>query len=113
MENNKIFADGLMWKDAHEKAPPFVKGTILVEASKFKAFMEANVQYISPKGWLTIDMKESKKGGIYFELNTWKPETSKPEGTGSIPISKPTSTSGSELMAKKRFDPETGEELPF
>lgn len=67
-----IFADGLMWKDPHEKAPNFIKGALIVNAEKFNDFMKANMQHASEKGWLNIDMKESKNGAIYFQLNTWK-----------------------------------------
>ena len=74
MDKEKVFVDGWFWKDPHEKAPNFVKGSISINAHKFRAFMEANVEHLSEKGWFTVDMKESKDGSIYFELNTWKPE---------------------------------------
>lgn len=73
MNNDKIFVDGFFWKDANEKLPDYFKGTIVINAHKFHKFMEENVQHLSEKGYLTIDMKESKSGEIYFELNTWKP----------------------------------------
>lgn len=73
MEKQIIFADGLMWKDPHEKAPAWVKGDISINVSKFKSFLDDNIGHISEKGWMKIVMKESKSGSIYFELDTWKP----------------------------------------
>lgn len=95
MDKEKIFADGILWKDPHEKAPEYVKGELIVNAEKFNEFMRNNMQYASAKGWLNIQMKESKNGSIYFELNTWKPapKTETPQSTltsvqpdGSPPI---------------------------
>lgn len=70
---DKIFADGLIWQDPHEKAPDFVKGNLVINAEKFTDFMKNQTEYISAKGWLKIVMKESKNGTIYFELDTYKP----------------------------------------
>lgn len=72
-KQEKIFADGLLWQDPHEKAPEFIKGSLVVNMAIFDQFMKANLQHASAKGWLKIIMKESKTGSIYFELDTWKP----------------------------------------
>lgn len=65
-----IFADGLMFREPHEGAPSFVKGSLSVNVKKFTEWVK---QYENEKGWVTIDMKESKTFVTYFQLNTWKP----------------------------------------
>lgn len=71
---NKIFADGLIWQDPHEKAPDFIKGQLIIKPEKFIEFMKQHMEYCSPKGWIKIDLKESQNKTMYFELNTWKPK---------------------------------------
>lgn len=66
-----IFADGMTFKEPHERAPAFVKGSISIKVDKFVAFLNAHA---NEKGWVTLDMKESKSLVTYFQLNTWKPE---------------------------------------
>jgi hypothetical protein len=78
MDKKTIFADGIIFQDPHEKAPQFIKFELVINPQKFVEFMRANMEYTTPKGWMKIVAKESKKGGIYFELDTWKP-TPKPE----------------------------------
>ena len=67
---DKIFIDGMIFKAPHEKAPEFIKGTLSVKCEDFLAFMKVH----SNKGWLNIDLKESKNGKYYAELNTWNPD---------------------------------------
>lgn len=74
-----IFVDGLMFQAPREGAPDFVKGSILVKVETFVEWIKQQDEHKSEKGWLNIDMKKSKKGGLYFQLNTWKP-TPKSEG---------------------------------
>lgn len=71
-----IFADGLMFKEPREGAPSFVKGSLSVKVDKFIAFLK---EHQNEKGWVTLDMKESKNLTTYFQLNTWKPKLQKPE----------------------------------
>jgi len=67
-----IFVDGLYIKKP-EKAPDFVKGKVSINVEKLGKFIKENKEHIS-NGYLNIDMLESKKGGLYFKLNTWKAE---------------------------------------
>lgn len=106
MENTKIFVDGLTWKDPRENAPKFVKGSIFLNASRLRKFLEDNVQHISEKGWFTIDMKESQNGVIYFELNTWKPN----KNTGTTPVEIDKSTMTSTGMNGEKIDTNS---IPF
>ncbi len=70
MENNKIFADGMRFERPGEKVPEWIKGKISINAPKFIEFLQ---KYQNEKGWLNLDLKESKQGTLYVELNTYKP----------------------------------------
>lgn len=72
MENkDKVFADGLIFKGPRENAPDFVKGSLSIKVEEFKQFLDAHV---TNAGWVNLDIKESKGGKLYCELNTYKPE---------------------------------------
>ena len=68
MNEEKIFADGMRFELPGEKAPTWIKGKISINADKFIAFVE---QYKNERGWLNLDVKESKNGTLYVELNTY------------------------------------------
>jgi len=66
----KQFIDGLQFKKPNEKAPAFVKGSISINLNKFMEYADKNQN----NGWINIDLKESKTGNYYAELNTFKPQ---------------------------------------
>jgi len=76
-----IFPDGLTWKDPSEKAPSFIKGQIHVHAKKLVTWLQANKNLISERGYVVLDLKESMKGGLYFSVNTWKPQPKQERNT--------------------------------
>jgi hypothetical protein len=82
MADDKIFANGLIFKAPRENAPDFVKGSISVKVDEFVAFLQANN---TNSGWVNIDIKESKGGKIYCELNTYKPERPNIEPKEDVP----------------------------
>lgn len=65
---DKVFVDGMIVKDAK---PDFVKCKVSISCKEFDAFMNANHK----NGWLNIDVKESKNGKLYAELDTWEPKS--------------------------------------
>lgn len=67
---DKIFADGLIFKEPKDNAPDFVKGSLSIRVDEFTAFLE---KHKSQYGWVNIDLKIGKSGNAYAELNTWKP----------------------------------------
>jgi len=69
MTEEKIFADGMWFQGPGPKAPQFVKGKISVKVDAFIAFLQAHA---SKSGWVNLDLKESRKGVLYLELNTWQ-----------------------------------------
>lgn len=70
MEKETIFPDGFIIKKPHDNAPDFVKAKVSIKAEEFVAFMKKHVD----NGWINIDIKTSKGGKLYAQLNDWKPE---------------------------------------
>ena len=68
MNQEKVFADGIRFKNPGPKAPTFVKGKISVNVDNFIKFL----QIYSQNGWVNLDLKESKNGVLYLELNTYQ-----------------------------------------
>lgn len=86
MDNEKVFVDGMIFNKKHDNAPDFIKGHIAVKVEEFVPFIE---KHKKDDGWVNIDLKLSKGGKLYFELNTWKPENKKDSsdiGPGDIPF---------------------------
>ena len=68
--NDKIFADGLFFKRS-ETAPDFVVGKLSVNADKFAQFISVHK---NEGGYVNLEVKKSKAGGFYVELDTWQPK---------------------------------------
>lgn len=75
MENNKEFPKGIKWNNPHPNAPDFVKGQISFKVDEFKDYLDTKQR----NGWVNIDLKESKKGNLYLELNEYKKAGDNPE----------------------------------
>ena len=73
MKNEPIFLDGVFFDKPREGAPDFVKGKMAIQPEKLIAFLKNNIEHLSPKGWINFDLKQSKSGSLYFQVNTWKP----------------------------------------
>lgn len=76
-QQEKIFADGFSFK-RREGAPSFVIGRQSIKVDEAIAFLKANVK----NGWVNLDIKQSKGGSYYCELDTWE---AKPQGQ-AVPI---------------------------
>lgn len=63
------FVDGLIMKDRHEKAPDFVKCHISIKRKELIAWL-----HNKPDEWINLDVRRSKAGKLYAEVNNWKPE---------------------------------------
>ena len=69
----KQFAKGIYFRQPSEKAPDFVKGSISIKVAEFRAFL----QRFENEDWINLDLKESKNGKCYFELNQWTKKSAK------------------------------------
>lgn len=68
MQESKTFADGLIAKAPHPNAPDFVKAKLSIKVEDFTKFLEAHAK---GDGWVNIDVKESKGGKWYCQLDHW------------------------------------------
>jgi len=67
----KIFTNGLIFKEPRAKAPPYVKGSLSIKVDEFIVWLG---DHKGEKEWINIEIKESKGGKIYCELDTWQPK---------------------------------------
>ena len=69
MSNEKEFVDGLIIKAPHEKAPDFVKARISIKRKDLGNWLRKR-----DDDWINLDVKVSKGGSWYAEVDNWKPE---------------------------------------
>lgn len=65
------FPDGLIIKAPRQGAPDFVKGSISIKTMNFLQYLQRQTT-----DWINIDIKESRNGKWYAQINDWKPENS-------------------------------------
>ena len=94
MENDKVFADGFIFK-RNENAQEFVIGGISVKVDEATKSLASNAN----NGWVNLDVKQSKSGKYYMELNTFKPKAN----GGNAPA----------VAKKDNFKVAAGDGLPF
>lgn len=70
MEQN--FVDGLYYNEPNEGAPDFVLGGLSFSKDRFLTWLDQ--QQANDKGYVKVDIKRSKEGKIYCQLNTYKPK---------------------------------------
>ena len=76
MENTRKFIDGMFISKAGEKRPDFIKAEITLYPEQLVPFLKANATQNTAGKWqVRIDVKQSKEGKLYAELNDWKPES--------------------------------------
>ena len=66
-KQSKTFANGFIFK-RNDNAPDFVVGKLSIKAQDAIMFIN---QY-NKKGWLNLDIKKSKEGKFYMELDTYE-----------------------------------------
>ena len=71
--SDKEFVNGLLVKPPREGAPDFVKGSLSIRRDEMINFLAQKKE-----DWINIDIKASKEGKWYAEVNNWKPQQSAP-----------------------------------
>lgn len=66
----KEFVDGL-FVNRRENAPEFVKASLSFKVENFADYLKSKA---NARGYVNIDILESKEGKLYAKLNDWKPE---------------------------------------
>lgn len=77
----KQFPQGIRISNPHEKAPNYIRAKVSIKVDEF-------IQWLSEfqdNGWVNLSLNKSQKGVLYFELDTWKPNTQKVEKYKSQP----------------------------
>lgn len=69
-KNEAIFVDGMIFKKPHQNAPDFVKGKISIKVHELTQFIDKH----NKDGWVNIDLKKSKGGKYYLQLDNWEPK---------------------------------------
>ncbi len=70
MTEEPIFPKGLIFKKPRYNAPEFVKGSISIKRLELIDWLNT-----FQDEWLNLDLKESKQGKYYSQLNTFKLKT--------------------------------------
>ena len=81
--NEKKFVDGLIVKKPHDNAPDFVKARLSLKLDEFASWVGQWKKENAGEEWINIELKESKQGKLYAELDSWKPDTSRSNGSAS------------------------------
>lgn len=71
----KVFAKGFSFK-RNDNAPEFVVGKLSLKADEAIQFIKDNSQ----TGWVNLDVKKSKEGKYYIELDTFNQKNKVEEG---------------------------------
>ena len=69
---------GIIFKKPNEKAPEWVKGHLSFKVDEAVPWLQANEN----NGWVNLDIKKSKEGKLYIQLNEWKKEAAPTEDPG-------------------------------
>lgn len=80
MDSEKQFVEGIFVERPSENAPEFIKAKLSVKPAELMPFLE---KHVNNAGFVNLDLKESKAGKLYLEVNSWKPE--KPESIKETP----------------------------
>lgn len=72
-KKEKVFAKGIYFDKPKEGSPDFVKGKISVKVDDFIAFAK---EHEKKSGYINLDLKKSKEGKLYLELNSWEKKES-------------------------------------
>lgn len=80
-QKETVFVDGLIVKSKHENAPDFIKCHLSLKVDELKRFLDEH----QDKGWVNVDVKESKGGKLYAQLNDWKPEGKEDDRVPAVP----------------------------
>jgi len=63
------FLNGLIFKLPNQQAPDFIKGSLSIKRQE----LIDELSKMSDE-WINLDLKVSKEGKAYAQINTWKPD---------------------------------------
>ena len=74
------FADGLIVKAPHERAPEYVKAKISIHRERLIAWLQTQ-----EGEWINLDVKASRDGKWYAAVDDWKPQKQAVKKTAKAP----------------------------
>jgi hypothetical protein len=113
MATEKQFVDGLIIKflgphGDRGSAPDFIKGKLSIKCVDLVAFMRQH----QSDGWVNVDLKMSKNGKLYAELNSWKKEAAPAKDNWSMDSDQKQAYDEA-AQGHDSPNPPTGEDIPF
>lgn len=84
--SDTIFADGLIAKKPNDNAPDFIITKLSFKVDEFIETMNKHKN----NGWFNVEVKESRNGKFYAEVDTWKPNTNQEPQTKQEDVSQET-----------------------
>jgi hypothetical protein len=76
-DNTNKYPEGMFVDNPPTNAPSYLKAKVSVNVEKFLLWARQNV---NAKGYINIDVKESKDGKLYLSVNTWQKPATETEG---------------------------------
>jgi len=70
-----VFIKGMIVKKPSEKAPDFIKANISFKVDEIVQFLQEHAK----NGWVNVQVKESKGGKYYAQVDTWERKTTEAE----------------------------------
>jgi len=70
-----IFPKGIIFKKPKEGAPEWIRGHLSFKVDEAVEFLN---EHKKADGWVNIDIKKSKEGKLYLQVDKWEPEGSTP-----------------------------------
>jgi hypothetical protein len=104
---DKVFADGAITKMPHENAPDFVKFGRSYKVAEFIAFLQQH----DKNGWVNTQIKISKNGKPYEELDTFEPNRKDVHDAGIADARKAAEPHSSSVPSG--FDDLDSDSIPF
>ena len=72
------FLNGLIFKLPNQQAPDFIKGSLSIKRQE----LIDELSKMSDE-WINLDLKVSKEGKAYAQINMWKPDNEPMKGIPS------------------------------
>lgn len=69
MSNETQFIDGLIVKAPNSGAPDYVKAKLSIRREELIGWLQSQ-----SGDWINVEVKESKGGKYYAQVDTWKPD---------------------------------------
>ena len=76
--NDMTFVDGLIFKAPHPNAPDFVKMKASIKRQELINWLSSH-----DDDWINVDIKESKAGKLYGQVDAWVPNETKKQSASA------------------------------